>query len=147
MSQVVSTVLLRPHEGYGPRSPDGKEDTMNKNLEAFQPNICPRCASPRLCTTVHGLPEFSEFVQTKVWAARDISGVWHYRTVEPDYAAESLDFSSFLGDIDGEIFDFAGCTIAFGDETVYLNHSCRDCGLRFGYSEDERCDEFDVQDE
>jgi len=86
---------------------------------------------------------FSEFDQRETWAARDSEGVWHYRDADPEGSSEPLRFRMFLGSPDGELFSFAGCVIEYGDESFHLNHACRDCGLRYGYSEDDTCDDFD----
>ena len=116
---------------------------------------CPRCQSQQLIQVVHGMPAFREEFNESTYAARDSQGVWHYRTPE-EYEAERraaresgvdsanprLNYTHYYGRADGAFYELAGCVMEFGDPSVYLNNTCRACGLIFGYGDDERNDEL-----
>jgi len=116
---------------------------------------CPRCQSRQLIQIIHGMPAFRDEFQQSTYAARDRQGQWYYRTPEEfeaerrlaresgvDLASPRLNYTHYYGSADGPFFELAGCCIEYGDPSVYLNSTCRACGLVFGFSEDHRNDEL-----
>ncbi len=120
---------------------------------------CPRCHSTQLIKVIHGMPMFREEFQHQTYAARDAEGVWHYRTEQdrhesteesPEYETfdprifpdvPHLYFTSYYGTPEGALYELAGCVIMMGDPSALLDTTCRACGLRYGFRDDDRNDE------
>ena len=125
---------------------------------------CPRCHSTQLIKVIHGMPMFRDEFEQRTYAARDAEGVWHYRTEqdrhEPSEAsleyeafderifpdAPHLFFTSYYGTPQGALYELAGCVIMMGDPSALLNTTCRACGLRYGFQDDDRNDEEEPQE-